>query len=262
MEGLAGQTDSSVVDSVAKQAMPSLELYGSEHLLPVKGESIPLEPPLAGDWVMALLLLSLILLAIARYLFSDRIGQFFRAAFASHYFNQMEREGGFFNETITYILFFNFLLSFSLLLWVTLYFFDWIPAMGFLTPLLVFFMILLMVSVFFLLKSMLLGFISWVFKTRQATQAYLKNVFLFNQLMGLFLLPVVIYTIYHPTKAAIMLAWSIWVLANLIKVVRGAYLGHNISGLSGYYLILYLCTVEIAPLLVVLKVADLYLIPG
>lgn len=223
---------------------------------------MPRENPLAGDWVLVLLFVCLLSLAISRYFFSDRIGQFFRAAFATHFFNQMEREGGFFNEAITYLLFFNFLLVFSLMVWVSLYFFGWLPDVDYLTPLLVFFLVLLMVSVFFLLKSLLLGFLSWVFNTREASQAYLKNIFLFNQLMGLFLLPVVAYAVYHPTKTAIMIAWGIWILANLVKLARGVFLGHSISRLSGYYLILYLCTVEFAPLLVILKVADLYLIPG
>lgn len=249
-----------VTDAVVQQPTSSNMFYGSDHLLPVREGAFALENPVAGDWVMVLLLLAVILLAISRYMFSDRIARFFRAAFASHHFNQMEREGGFFNETITYLLFSNFLLTFSLLLWVTLYHSGWLPAAGFLTPLLVFFILLLLLSTFFLLKSMLLGFLSWVFNTRLATQAYLKNIFLFNQLMGLILLPVVVYAVYHPTKTAILLAWGIWGLASLVKVLRGAYLGQKISGLSGYYLILYLCTIELAPLLVIYKLADLYMI--
>lgn len=250
------------VDSLVQQVIASRELYGSDHLLPVTGPAYPLAKALAGDWVVVLLFVSLLSLAVSRYFFSERIGQFFRAAFATHYFNQMEREGGFFNEAPTYLFFFNFLLVFSLLIWVTLHFFDWLPESGVLTPMLIFFTVLLMLSVFFLAKSMLLGFLSWVFQTRQATQAYLKNIFLFNQLMGLVLLPVVAYAVYHPTKTIIILAWGMWVAANLVKLFRGALLGHNISRLSGYYLILYLCTVEIAPLLVILKLADLYIVNG
>jgi hypothetical protein len=262
MDGLVQVADTLETDSVMQLVLSSRAFYGSEHLLPVSGEILALEKAMVGDWVVVLLFVCVLSLAISRYFFSDRIKQFFRAAFATHYFNQMEREGGFFNETITYLLFFNFLLVFSLLIWVSLYNFGWLPAMDFLTPLLVFFLLLLMLSVFFLVKSMLLGFLSWVFNTRQATQAYLKNIFLFNQLMGLFLLPVVAYAVYHPTKTAILIAWGIFAAANLVKLGRGAWLGHNISRLSGYYLILYLCTVEFAPLLVILKVADLYLIPG
>jgi hypothetical protein len=245
-----------------QQIIPSRAFYGSEQLLPVTGEIMLRESTLAGDWVLVLLFVCLLSLAISRYFFSERVGQFFRAAFATHFFNQMEREGGFFNEAITYLLFFNFLLVFSLMVWVSLHFFGWLPDLDFLTPLLVYFLVLLMVSVFFLLKSMLLGFLSWIFNTREATQAYLKNIFLYNQLMGLFLLPVVAFAVYHPTNTTIILAWGFWILANLVKLARGALLGHSISRLSGYYLILYLCTVEFAPLLLIMKVADLYLIPG
>ncbi|MFO7999422.1 MAG: DUF4271 domain-containing protein [Bacteroidales bacterium] len=254
MDGLGQAVDSLVISSN--------EFYGSPHLLPLQNDVFPLEAGFPGDWALVLIMISALFLAISRYYFPARITQFFRAAFATHHFNQMEREGGVFDETVTYLLFFNFLLVFSFLLWVSLHYFGWMPDWDFLNPLLSFFLVCLVLSLFFLLKSLFLSFLSWVFNTRQSTQTYLKNIFLFNQLMGLVLLPVVGYAVYHPTKTGILIAWGVWVLANLVKIARGAYLGHNVSGLSGYYLILYLCAIEFAPLLVFLKVADNYLIPG
>jgi hypothetical protein len=236
--------------------------YGSPHLLVSVHDGLLHQDGMAAGWILVVILIAGLCIGLSRYFFAERVAQFFKASFAVHYFNQMEREGGLFNETVTYLMFLNYLLVFSLMLWVTMQLFGWVPAEDLIPPPVLYLLLLLGATLFFLLKSLFLGFLSWVFNTRKATQGYLKNLFLFNQLKGLVLLPVVSVLVYHPTKTGLLTAWMLFAVAGLIKVARGALLGHRISGLSGYYLILYLCSIELAPLLVMLKAADKYILQG
>ncbi len=236
--------------------------YGRPHLLTTRTQdgmlnALPLNTT-NDDWKVFVIVLTLLLLAIARFFFSSRIGHFFRASFGIVSFNQMEREGGFFNEALTYLLFFNYLVVFSILVYLSVDYFHASPEPQLLNPFLLFVAILLLCSAFFLAKSLLMGFAAWVFDTRSATTAYLKNIFLFNQLAGIALLAPAIYLSYNPSVPGFMITWLIWVLINLIKIVRGALIGYKVSAFSGYYLILYLCSVELAPLLLIIKAGSKY----
>jgi hypothetical protein len=236
--------------------------YGRPHYLKTQTnnnqlEGIPLDQH-RDDWKVFFVLGALIALAIARFFFSSSKGHFLKAAFGNISFNQIEREGGFFDETITYLLFFNFLVVFSMLLWQTANYFSISPRPDILNPFLLFVVVFLLCSLFFLIKSLLLGFTAWVFNTKLATTAYLKNIFLFNQLTGIALLGPVIYLVYNPTFQGLIITWLFWLLINIIKVVRGAIVGYKVSAYSGYYLILYLCSVELAPLLLILKAGSNY----
>lgn len=247
-----------------KQVDNSNEIYGSPHLLLPglqDGEPVfmPVGLPERDDWKVFFLLAGLAALAIARYFFSSRIGHFVKAAFGSHFYNQMEREGGFFDETVTYLLFFNFLVVFSLLLWQTALFFGMSQLPDFLNPFLLFILLLLLTSAFFLFKSLSLGLLAWVFNTRQATLVYLKNIFLFNQLSGLVMLPLVGYLVYNPSTIGMIFTWAFWLLINILKIARGSVAGYNATAYSGYYLFLYLCSVEMAPLLLFIKLGSKYL---
>lgn len=239
-------------------------IYGTPHFLAPETSAenqllTPVERQPTDDWKLFFFVGGLLSLAIARYFYGSRIGHFFRAASGSNFFNQMEREGGFFDETVTYLLFFNFLVVFSLLLWQTVLFLGPSSLPELLSPLFLYLITLLITSVFFLIKSVLLGFLGWVFNTRQASLIYLKNLFMFNQLIGIILLPIVGYLIYSPSYGGIIIIWSFWLLANMVKIFRGALVGYNQMSFSGYYLFLYLCSVELVPFMLIVKLGSKYL---
>ena len=241
----------------------SENFYGTPHLLPATGQAEPIEKTESKAWLFWIIVLAFFLIALSRFYFRSRMQQFFRAAFANRHFSLMEKDGSFFNETVTYLLFLNFILVVSLLFFQTLNYTEAFSAIGEPKPQLVFGIIFLLLLLFYPLKALFTGFLAWVFKTSRTNAVYLKNIFLFNQLTGLAVLPIVAYNIYNPTATGIILGWALVVAANLVKVIRGTFMGYNEAGFSVYYLILYLCAVEIAPLLVIIKAGINYFsIPG
>ncbi|MFO7977483.1 MAG: DUF4271 domain-containing protein [Bacteroidales bacterium] len=246
------------------EILSSNAFYGIPHYLPAANlEPHIFEQTSRNDWVAWILFLSLGALALAQFLFSARMQQYFKASWGMRFFNQMERDGSFFNEALTYLLLFNYLSAMALLIIYTVSFLTgksmilphWHPALFFL---LIFGLLIL----FYVIKGVVTSFIAWIFKTQNANSIYLKNVYLLNQITGIMVLPLVAYSIFNSTPGGLIVAWALIVLAGIVKVSRNMIIGHKQAGFSPYYIILYLCAVELAPLLIMIKAASGYLPQG
>ncbi len=237
--------------------------YGTPHFLPadINEGIILIEHSTVNDWMVPVILLGLLFFAIAWYYFSPRITQNLRAAFSLRLFNLADKEGSFFREAPTYLLFGNFLLIISLLLYQTLQHFDLVSQWITEHPFYEYALILMALLLYYPLKLAFVGFLAWVFGTQRATYLYFENIFLTNNFIGLLLLPLVFYNAFNTSYELLILMWGIMITVNVFKAIRGAYLANRESGFSVYYLFLYLCAVEIAPLLIIGKAVTAYL-PG
>lgn len=246
MQSVPGQTEESDIHDVS---------FGQNYLMPQSEQLLPRNKTEAADWSFWLFSACFFSLALSRFLFAERLQQFVRAIFVHRDFNQLDREGSVLREFPSLLLLFNYLAIFALMIFLGVQYLNsfqtdlsWHPA---LLTLAIFAGIL----VFFLLKRIAVGFFSWVFGTRQASQLYAKNTLLFNKFSGMVLLPLVALSLFMPSETALWLAWGLWLLLHLFRVMRGAVIAHASAGFSVYYLILYLCGVELAPALLVIKVA-------
>ncbi|MEE4177617.1 MAG: DUF4271 domain-containing protein [Bacteroides sp.] len=236
--------------------------YGSQHLLTagtIRPE--PLKERADLDWILWVVIASTGAIALAHLLFPSRTRQFFRATLGGRHFSQMERDGGFFDETPFWLMFFNYLLMLSLLIYLTIQQLGTGSIPGSLHEGVIFLLVLGLLIVYYPLKRMFTSFLAWVFRTQPTNEAYIKNLFLFNNLAGILILPFVVYLAYTPSLTGLYLVWGLLVLLNLGKGFRGAAIGFQQPGFSVYYLILYLCAIELAPLLILAKAATNVLYP-
>ncbi len=237
--------------------------YGAPHYLPadINRDMILIENATVNEWMLPVVMLGLFFFTVAWYSFSPRIKQNMQAVFSSRFFNLVDKERSFLLETPTFLLFVNFLLTLSLLMYQTLQFYDFLLISTTKHPVFEYAVILLAVILFYPLKLMLIGFLAWVFGTQRASYLYVENMLLANNFIGLVLLPLVFYNAFNPALELLILMWGIIITINVYKMIRGAYLAHGESGFSTYYLFLYLCAVEIAPLIIIGKAVTTYL-PG
>jgi hypothetical protein len=176
------------------EKISSVNFFGSHHLLPaVRINPEPLLKNPDRDWIIWIVILSLGALAFARLLFPHRSRQFFSAILGGRHFNQMEREGNFFDESPAWLMFVNFLIILALLVYQTLLQTGLLENMENLSPLLVFLILFGLLLLYYPAKSLITSFFAWVFRTGQANNAYTKNIFLYNNLAGIIILPFVIY---------------------------------------------------------------------
>ncbi len=228
---------------------------GQRYLFPQSDQLRPKTQLRNGDWAFWLFFACFLSLALARFLFADRIQQFLKAIFIYRVFSQVEREGYVFREVPVLLLLFNYSVVFALMVFLSIQQSNqslldngWHPGLNTLA-------IFCVIMLLFFFKSLLVGFLSWVFNTRQASQLYMKNTLLFNKFTGLLLFPLIAFSLFLPSEGSLLVAWGIWSLMHLFRIFRGAIIAHASARFSVYYLILYLCGVELAPLLLIVKVA-------
>jgi hypothetical protein len=123
-----------------------------------------------------------------------------------------------------------------------------------------FFLIFGLLCAYLAFKWILIRFIGYVFNLKVVTQSFLTDYFVILALFGILLLPVVCGIIYLPQTpnlvwAILLSTLGIIVLITLfIKLLQIFYAGIG----SLLYIFLYLCTSEILPLFVAVKIAQMW----
>lgn len=96
-----------------------------------------------------------------------------------------------------------------------------------------------------------------IFEVKEASSEYVYNIFLFNKTIGLVLFPICLLLAYARQIPAELLIWTgivSWSLILIYRLLRVFLIGISNSSVSFFYIILYLCTLEIIPFVVILKV--------
>ncbi len=113
------------------------------------------------------------------------------------------------------------------------------------------------VAVVFLLKHLVLRIIGNIFPIHKEISAYNFTIMIFGIMMGLFLGPANFLIAYAPDQ------WTPWLLNGtllllalfyLLRSLRGAFIANNYLLYYKFHFLLYLCTVEIAPALALVKI--------
>lgn len=111
----------------------------------------------------------------------------------------------------------------------------------------------------FWIKNGIYRLLGWVFNTREETGEFLFQVNLLNKAFGIMLLPFLVVIPYvHPQFELILIGAGFVLFATMYLVQLGQ--GAKIilrQPLSLFYMILYLCALEILPIVVLLKVVTL-----
>ncbi len=114
----------------------------------------------------------------------------------------------------------------------------------------------LLLLVVYLGKFLFLSFSGWVFNVGEATNAYAFIVFLVNKVMGIILIPFVLVLTYSPeplVQVATTLSLGICSILFLYRYLIGFGAIRNNLKVSALHFFLYLCAVEILPLVLIYK---------
>ena len=97
---------------------------------------------------------------------------------------------------------------------------------------------------------------SFVFDKPLLANEYTFTIFLVNQMAGIAFIPVIIFIAYGNSflaHAFIHIGIFLMILAFAVRLWKGTVAALSGSGTTLFYLFLYLCTLEILPLLIGLK---------
>ena len=112
------------------------------------------------------------------------------------------------------------------------------------------------VALVFVVKLSILSIAGFVFPVYKEIRQYTFTIIVFSIILGLLLLPFNILIAYAPTDMAtylIYLAFLAIILVYLFRTLRGVLIASKYISLHKFHFFMYLCAVEIAPLLVLFK---------
>jgi hypothetical protein len=190
--------------------------------------------------------------------YSKRLQQIIKAFGGMRYTNILSKEGNLFRERISIPLFIIYLISFSLLIYLIIAG-DSEPTVMNLSGLKFFSIIVLGVLLTWFIKNLALNFIGVLFKNQLILSDYMHINFIFNMVTGIILLPFVIFSVYSSVSYLVYAAVVVWLLIYFYRFVRELFTGLSYTNFSLFSRILYLCTFEIIPFLVVTKLIMSYL---
>ena len=232
---------------------PLHPFFTSQQLVPKNHQPLPFVK-YQPDWILGIFLFSLILLAWLNVFHYQRLKQVLAAPFSKRFMNQLLRDGNLFSERIAPVLGIIYLLMFPLLVYQGFIFslesrID-VPFTGWKLYLI----IIGSVAGFWSLKVLAIKILGAVFKTGQTTSSYLINSLIISFLSALILLPVLIFVVYLKSEFLLYCAMAIFGIFFLIRFFRGFLVGISLTRFSYLYLFVYLCILEILPLIVLIKV--------
>jgi len=210
------------------------------------------------DWILGVLLTGFVFLAWVQVFYRTRFRQILMAPFSRRFLSQLTRDGDLFSERIALVMGFLYFISMAILIYqVCDLLLDrnlWVLFLGFKG----FVMILCTVLGFWTGKVTLIRILSLIFRTRQTTNEYLLNIFIFSALLGVILLPLLVIVIYLKSVFFLWICIVFFILLLIFRFVRGFLIGASNTKFSYLFLFVYLCSLELLPLVVLMKLFLIY----
>jgi hypothetical protein len=204
-----------------------------------------------SDSSFYLLMFCLVVGAVIYFARYKRISQVFKAFYLPHFTNQLVREGLVQREFFVLPLLLINYVSMAMLInkFLNLFF-------GIDTNIRFFLLILGVLIALSVVRTLIINLAKWTFRTYKETSEYNTNHMIFSIVIGMFLVPSVflIYYLQHPfSEFLLYFVLIITALLIIYRTFRSFLIGMSSERHYLYYFILYLCTIEILPLVVTVK---------
>jgi hypothetical protein len=233
-----------------KQYLQTTSIFTPNNLSPKHLDPLAVNRQ-STDWITLVFLTCLIILAWIQTIYQKRFIQIFRAVFQPHYVNQLEREGNLFRERITLGLSFIYFTIGSIFIYQIFREFESVPVgfsnLGFAA------IIFASLLIYQLFKSMIVYTTGIIFNTTEHSRQFQLNSLIFNTIIGIVLFPIAIIALYWDSTVYLIIGSVIVSLLVVYRLIRDILLGMANKSYNLFYLFLYLCTLEILPLVLVYK---------
>lgn len=201
-------------------------------------------------WPSFVLTTSLLLLAFTKAFGSSRIRQMYKSMFSYYSANEVVREEKVFFHQVNFSLFLVYLLTVSLLIYFVTIFINPNNDYSWLFP-----AIFGMVTVAYIIKFLCNFIFGYLFDCQQYIPLATYNILLYNYLLGILLIPTMALIYFSNFQNLVILKFVIIPVISIILLIR--FIRFFVMGISNnisyLYIILYICTLEILPLVVLGK---------
>ena len=203
-------------------------------------------------WIFLLLTFQFIVVVYIRVAFYKSMEDSIKAYFNINLSQQLYREQEPSQPFSAFLLNVNFIISMSLFTYLlVLYFLH--PSIN---PLLLLTEIIGGISGLYMGKYLLMRFIGAIFPFKEEIDFYAFNFFLNQKLLGVLLIPFNFIIAYSPTSLTgpmIYVSVILLVATLIMRSFRGLMIARNYLALYKFHFFVYICTLEIAPMAIILK---------
>ncbi len=219
---------------------------------PTNPKSIITNAPTSKNYLFWVFFLVLAFFTTVVSLARKRLEQSYRAFLNDNFLRQLHRvnQGSF--SLSYFLLYISFFLNAGIFIYLAANYFGANLPQNFVSI----FLICLGVAFIFLLKHLLLFFIQSVFPISKEVKLYSFSIMVFSIILGIVLLPINILAAFVPAgliKIAIWGGLGAILAIYLFRSLRGLSIGSKYMMLHSFHFLLYLCAVEILPIVVLLK---------
>lgn len=203
--------------------------------------------------VVSILLLAYILFV---WLFASnkkRLSQVVKSFYINRHSNQLGRDELSLGNRVSIFLSILFVISSSLFI---IQIADYYKFVFNVNKSVLFLEIATVISLIYAVKMVIIRFFGYIFQNKKEASEYSMMIFLFCNTLGLFMLPIVVSLAFvEGVSPLIFIYFGFGVSAFLlcIRLLRGIIIGFNSNRVSKFYLFLYLCTLEILPFVIMVK---------
>ena len=230
-------------------------LYHGNELTPIHKGPV-LRNNYTADWIFPILLLILAFFAWVRFFYNRYFQQLIKAFLNTNLTNQIVRDENIFFQRISIYLSIIFNLIAALFIYLLSIQYHW--SLGSLdTGFTRFIFFVIVVSVIYALKFLVLKICGWLFEQEKEMSMYIFNIFLINNILGIALLPFICLLAFNGVinfSSLLFVPFTLIAAAFGWRIFRGIQIGLGSASFSPLYLFLYLCTLEIAPLMVLIRI--------
>ncbi len=210
------------------------------------------------DWIIGVVIFSLMLLAWVSFFYNKYLGNLFNSALNYRKATNLQEENSLFTGRSGVLLTLMYFVNISLFITELTYYKGIELNYNMFLVLIVLFASFISI---FILKNIILSVFSYIFDIKNIVSKYKFNQNLFIQMAGVFLLIFVIFTPYlglSTTKPIIYISLFTLFSIYILKVIRLSAIIFS-KQFSLFYLFLYLCTLEILPFFILIKIYSLNL---
>lgn len=208
-----------------------------------------------GEWIMYIVLVLLALIAVTWYFAPERIRTILYFSVGKA---KQERKGLSVNPpgiVINTLMFLNYLIALTIFIFLVTKQFLPLYITRLSTEEFIVSVTAIILAVFFY-RLIHMAFSGFIFNTQTASHTQIAFYRKVNFSLGILLVPMIFFIILTGAKFLLAAGLIILLSAQILKWVQTFFIGISIPGFSVFHLIMYLCTLEIIPVVVLIRLLD------
>jgi hypothetical protein len=210
-------------------------------------------PFLQEDWMIAMLVIVVAVLALIRYNYPKRFVRLGQAIFRARLLRQLMREELVLSHRTSLALILIFAANAAILVYLAAKSYGWVPYREF--EYWFFPMVFGVIILLYLWKIIMIRLIQFFFSTDSGLSEYLVFSLVFNMILGLVWFPLILValvTLQETVQILLAICLALFLVGYLIRLGRGVLIARE-QHIFSVYIILYLCALEILPFAVFAK---------